>query len=276
MSGFRLAIFTSVIYCYSRSFFLQLLNCRIYLFIYFNLWQVANLLHTKAIKQRRIQPNAKVDTGLSRWLKEETCVFWSLREPLCSSLIIPSSFSSCEMSAAKHHNRRLQSAALLSPPPHSNTFLLDHLIFILEEKRRGSWKEPKDQKKGKETLDEDEREKPNTPSHHQPPLPADDFTGQSGGSGSSRKHLLHTSGNVLTGITRHAILHEQGKRKKNTSSCPKWQSWRPVEDYINALLPICFIWLHLLHITVWERMIRQRPNKQGYHFGASKQASRVT
>lgn len=106
------------------------------------------------------------------------------RGTLSRSLIIQNSSSSCEMSTAKRQNRLLQSVPH-SPTATHSSWIISYLSWRRSEEDLE--RNPKTRKKREEeTLDKDKREKPNTPSHHQPPLPADDFTGQSGGSGSSK------------------------------------------------------------------------------------------
>lgn len=101
----------------SAAFSLQLLKRSIYSCIYLDIWQVANLLHAKAIKQRRLgafNPFEQKPEGSSSSTVTKDRRMWSsdqCERHSVARLIIQSSFSSCEMSAAKHCNRRLQSAA---------------------------------------------------------------------------------------------------------------------------------------------------------------------
>lgn len=130
-----------------------------------------------------------------------------------ASLIIPSSFSSCEMSTAKHHNRWLQSAALLSTPPHTPPPTATHSslnISYLSWRRSEEDLErnPKTKKRGGKRwmkMKEKSRTPPHIISRHFLPMISQ---GNQVVVGRQENTLLHTSGNVLTGITRHAILHE--------------------------------------------------------------------
>lgn len=131
-----------------------------------------------------------------------------------ASLIIPSSFSSCEMSAAKHHNRRLQSAALLPPTPQQHIPLGSSHIYPGGEAKRilkGTQRPKKVGEKRWMKMKEKSRTPPHIISRHFLPMISQ---GNQVVVGRRENTLLHTSGNVLTGITRHAILHELGKRKK--------------------------------------------------------------
>lgn len=168
-------------YCYSHSFSLQLLKCFdlfIYLFLPLTSCQ---FVAQNAVKQQRVvltpfRPKTKVEALA---VTKERCMWLQIAARGTLSWVSLSKPHFLYVKWAQQ-NITIAGCNLQTPlPPNNNTFLMDHLIFILEGKQRGSWKQPKDY----ETLDEDERKKPNTHSHHQLPLPADDFTGQSGGSG---------------------------------------------------------------------------------------------
>lgn len=141
-----------------------------------------------------------------------------------ASLIIPSSFSSCEMSTAKHHNRRLQSAALLSPHPTAthSSWIISYLSWRRSEEDLE--RNPKTKKRAKKRwmkMKEKSRTPPHIISRHFLPMISQGNQVVVGRRENTYCILLAM---FLPALHDMQYCMSRGKEKKNTSSCPQWQS----------------------------------------------------